>query len=174
MERDLSKDLLIRFWSKVSVQDGEACWPWIASVDSHGYGAFRVAGFRASAASRISYIIANGDILNGKLVCHKCDNPRCVRPDHLFLGTKRDNIFDWYSKGNAPVGAVATRGTDHHNAKLDKEKVIEIRHRHSCGASKRSLARAFGVHKETINQVLNRETWAHVPIPPVPEVKEPQ
>lgn len=101
-ERDmrilLSEKEANRFWAQVD-KSGE-CWEW-TGTRSRGYGAFKLLRVRASAlmAHRVSWEISNGMIVDGLFVCHRCDNKRCVRPDHLFLGTNRDNQLDAVAKG---------------------------------------------------------------------------
>ena len=92
-----------RFWDKVKKTD--SCWIWKASYRGNGYGGFRWNGKMVS-ASRASWIIKNGEIPRGEgyhglCVLHRCDNRRCVRPDHLFLGTNKDNVLDCWRKGRS-------------------------------------------------------------------------
>lgn len=89
-----------RFWAKVRVQE-DGCWEWAGGLMWDGYGAFHRDGDGSvkQRAHRISWEYSNGPIPSGMLVCHRCDNPRCVRPEHLFLGTDQDNVDDMMSKG---------------------------------------------------------------------------
>lgn len=90
-----------RFWLKVMKTDGDQCWLWTGAKDSKGYGNIslggRGAGYRKS--SRVAWELVNGPAPEGMAVCHKCDNPSCVRPDRLFLGTQRENLADMRRKG---------------------------------------------------------------------------
>ena len=87
-----------RFWSKVKKTD--ACWLWTGTIN-HKYGAIRIA-YRAWRAHRVAWVIANGNIPKGMNVLHRCDNPPCVNPKHLFLGSQRDNLIDCIRKGRNP------------------------------------------------------------------------
>ncbi len=107
-------------------------------------------------AHRISYELNCGEIPAGMVVCHKCDNPPCVRPDHLFLGTRQDNIEDMRRKGRA------ARGTKHFRAKLDPDKVRDIRRRHKDGEAVKLIAKSLGVRPGTVYAVIDGKTWAHV------------
>ena len=90
-----------RFWSKVELSPG--CWDWTASFrkKTMQYGCFSISGINYR-ASRISWMLSFGDIPEGKVVCHSCDNPKCVNPDHLWLGTQRENLRDSQEKGRRP------------------------------------------------------------------------
>jgi len=92
-----------RFWSKVDVKEPSECWEWQASINKNGYGAFKFDGWMRP-ASRISWLITNGEIPEGMSVCHKCDNRSCVNPSHLFLGTHQDNMDDMNRKGRYVSG----------------------------------------------------------------------
>lgn len=94
----MRKPMLDRFWAKVRKSDG--CWEWTASRGIRGYGQFRLPRTRQmSGAHRVAYELSVGPIPEGMFVCHHCDNPSCVRPDHLFVGTNSQNILDAVRKG---------------------------------------------------------------------------
>jgi len=98
------KPLGERFWSHVAKSDG--CWLWTAHVNRTGYGHFALSRSRGRSAHRVSHELNIGPIPSGMLVCHRCDNPRCVRPDHLFLGTPSDNMHDKVAKGRCPLASL--------------------------------------------------------------------
>ncbi len=141
-----------RFWRRV--EKGEGCWEWTGRVDRHGYGKGIDSG-TSTLAHRVSWEMHNGPIPAGMCVCHRCDNRRCVHPDHLFLGTNADNIRDRDAKGRGATGE--RQGL----AKLTAAKVVEIRHRYAAGESQASLARVFGVAQSNIGAVVTGRTWKH-------------
>ena len=141
-------EIIERFWTKVSKSDG--CWEWQAARDRDGYGQFGVFR-RQTKAHRFSWEITNGPIPPGMIVCHTCDNPSCVRPDHLFVGTHQDNQRDKWNKGRA----------NHHRI-LTEPDVIEIRELHDGGMSHRQIALRKGVSKPTICGIVKRRQWRHV------------
>lgn len=114
-----------RFWALVEKTD--SCWLWTGSTWDHGYGEFKVLGERVL-AHRYSYELANGPIPDARLVCHKCDVPLCVRPDHLFLGTAGDNNRDAAAKGRA-----RNQNKGKANCKRGHEFTEENTHRHPDG-----------------------------------------
>lgn len=138
------------FWSKVQ-KSGE-CWMWTGKQNGHGYGIGRGGG-----SHRQSWIMANGPIPNGLYVLHHCDTPLCVRPDHLFLGTKGDNNRDCKQKGRN------AHGEKNGQAVLTENDVIDIRTLRALGARQSSLAEAFGVARSNIGLIVSRQRWAHAP-----------
>lgn len=144
-----------RFWSKVVKSDG--CWLWDACVNPSGYGCVRYLG-RTRLAHRVAWELTNGAIPNGLRVCHKCDNPRCVNPSHLFVGTDADNVADMRSK-NRQVEPPPLIGVRNHNAKLTAQDVREIR---ASSESQVRLAAKYGVAQAQISAVKLRQTWGHV------------
>jgi len=116
-------------------------------------------------ASRVSWQLTNGAIPENTMVCHICDNPLCVRPDHLFLGDHVTNAQDMASKGRQvfqrrPEQAV--KGEQHYSAKLDGSSIVAIRQRHANGEQLDQIARSYGVSKQTIWRAVHRLTWKHV------------
>src|SRR5262245_56068801 len=113
-----------RFWRKVERGDASVCWPWKAARSS-GYGVLRVAG-RNIRANRLAWELTHGPVPPGLWVLHRCDNPPCCNPAHLFLGSNEDNVRDMQSKGRARP-PLPRRGATHPMAKLTLDQVAEIR-----------------------------------------------
>lgn len=150
-----------RFWQKVDKRSDEDCWNWIGCTHHQwGYGNFSFHR-KYMAAHRYSWIIRFGDIPEGMCICHKCDNPRCVNPNHLFLGTVADNNYDKKIKGRQP----SVEGENNPNAKLSRDDVIKIRTLYASGKhSGAELARNFGVNPETVYHILNGKRWKNVEV----------
>jgi hypothetical protein len=150
-----------RFWAKVD-KSGE-CWEWTAGLNKDGYGLFRLNGKTVS-SHRYSYILHHPltiDLWEHReiCVCHKCDNPKCVNPEHLFLGSMLDNSKDMLSKGrgNQP------KGEKNHGAILTETQVREIRTRYANGGIwQYKLAEEYGICKMSIARIIRRETWKHI------------
>lgn len=152
-----------RFWSKVAKSTDESCWPWTDFL-KNGRGQFFVFSNGKSKrylASRMAWILTNGPIAEGHQVCHRCDNPTCVNPNHLFTGTQSDNMADMRSKqrGRIPQAMI---GAANHNTKLTPEAVRAIRRDRALGASIRTIGKNYGVHHGTISRIVRNLTWTHV------------
>ena len=141
-----------RFWPKVSVGDSDECWLWTGGTNPAGYGRINVNG-SAQLAHRVSYKLNKGSIPDGLCVCHTCDNPLCVNPAHLWLGTRADNNRDMGKKGRARVPGLS--GSDHPNAKLSTEQVRWARDSHAGGMKQAQIARALGVSKNHIGRIVH-------------------
>lgn len=138
----------VRFSSRVQV--GPDCWLWIGAKSGEGYGSIIVDGRKVS-AHRFSYEMYLGPIPAGLFVCHSCDNPPCVNPRHLFLGTPADNMEDKRRKGRA------ARRSRVGTSKLRDEQYDEIERRSAEGESFTALALEFGVTRQAISQYVKRQ-----------------
>jgi hypothetical protein len=151
-------DFEARFWAKVEKTDG--CWLWRGAKSSGGYGCIGWDG-KIVGAHRASWLLRHGIIPGGLHVLHKCDTPACVNPAHLFLGTNLDNMKDRNAKGRC-----RSRGLPGDRAarrKLASVDVIDIRAMVADGVQQKDVARIYGVHKATVNDLVLRKTWASIP-----------
>lgn len=147
-----------RFWPKADRSGGpDACWPWMASRTRFHYGSFGLTSRAPKLAHRVAYMIAKGPIAPGLCVCHTCDNPPCVNPAHLFLGTPADNAADKMKKGRwgGPAGDCTpyenrARGERIGISKLNPQKVEDIFRRRHGGVTLAALAVEYGVSDTVI------------------------
>lgn len=140
-----------RFWPRVSKTP--TCWLWQGGKSPKGYGKFWIAN-KDIRAHRQAWVFTHGPIPIGLVVCHRCDIPSCVNPEHLFLGTQDDNVRDCVIKGRQ------ARGETQSASKLTAEQVLAIRAIE--GVSQRELARRFGVTHALIGYVQRRAIWRHI------------
>lgn len=156
-----------RFWPRVTKSDG--CWTWGGYCDEDGYGNFWFEG-RTVRAHRWLWEFLNGPLGKEQQVLHRCDNPPCVRPDHLFVGTHDDNVKDKMLKGRNHYGpcpkgtANRPRGSAHFRTRLTEEQVREIRSRPRLPAKgfRQLWAKEFGITVYNLADVLSGRTWKHV------------
>ena len=146
-----------RFWSKVDKNGANSCWNWTTGKDRYGYGQITI-NKRNLRSHRVSYAIRHGDIENGLHCLHECDNPACVNPDHLFLGTNQDNMDDKVSKGRQ----VSLKGESNGTAKLTAVKVLEIKRLLAGGVTQRAIASVYGVSQKNVSLIKAGKRWAHV------------
>lgn len=190
---EFSEKYVSRFWSKVDKNGTEpahvpgigACWNWAGSKNPGGYGNFKLGEKRVN-THRVSWIFHNGPIPANLFVLHRCDNPSCVRPDHLFLGSQLDNAADCRSKGRQPsfdaksqiMLKVAARGPSHGlkkhperaargesngTSKLTGEQVEDIRRIYASGdQNQKQLASRFGIVPGTVSKIVRFEMWTHI------------
>jgi hypothetical protein len=160
-----------RFWKLVD-KSGD-CWTWKASLTTHGYGQFVLPYHHHIGAHRFAYELENGPVPAGLVVCHRCDNPPCVNPAHLWVGTQGDNLRDMHGKGRGntdswPLAVEASRTADrphgekHHNAHMTAEKIRALRKMRQDGATYDAIALEFGIGKSLVAQIITRKTWKHV------------
>lgn len=141
----------------------DTCWNWTACKDHKGYGIIRIDG-KNRATHRVSYELFKGKIPKGKgyhgtCVLHSCDNPGCINPEHLRLGTNRENILDMIQKGRN----VVLRGKLCHKAKLTEKQVLEIREKFIPYVyTTIMLAKEYGVDPSTIGHMIKRRIWKHI------------
>lgn len=147
-----------RFWSRVAKGDGDGCWNWTGLVDSSGYGLFSFHG-RRERATRVAWALSGATIPPGTAMCHRCDNPPCVRPDHLFTGTTLENMRDMANKGRS------RHGERQNTAKLTSARVMEIRGLTSQGASFVEVAARYGVTPQNIGLIARGATWKRLVAP---------
>lgn len=151
----------IRFWSRVNMAGLDECWPWKGRTNWAGYGSFSAAG-KEWRANRIAVELSDGPIPDGLKVLHRCDNPPCCNPRHLFLGTMADNCVDRDTKGRGvPPARVFGEATT--AAKLTAADVLDIRSRHAAGERAVSIARSYTtVKRGAIYKIINRQRWTHL------------
>lgn len=144
----------IDYFKSRSVETERGCWEWQGSLHRLGYGRFGKSSF----AHRGAWEAANGPVDHGLCVCHKCDNRRCVNPDHLFLGTHAENMRDMVIKGRSPRKV----GSNHNMAKLTEHDVSIIKWCLDAGVQQTRLAGLYGVSKGAIGFIARGEHWKHV------------
>lgn len=154
---------LQKFDNSYIPEPNTGCWLWLRAINNHGYGILQGKNYKMY-AHRFSFAEFNGQIPDGHMVCHKCDNRICVNPDHLFSGTAKENNADCRSKGRHASALATTnyaKGERQHLAKLTEHDVRAIRQ--MVGRrTQREIGRSYGVTGNTIRYIQNRETWAHV------------
>ena len=150
-----------KFWSRIN-KDGptmphmeSSCWQWMAGKFRKGYGSFKING-KARRSHCVAWMLTNGAMPGNLHVLHRCDNPACCRPDHLFLGTNADNVRDRENKGRGHTFS----GEAHKMAKLTAAQVVEIRALYAAGGIKQcELAKRFSVTQTNISNILLRKIW---------------
>ena len=148
-----------RFWSKVVKSLG--CWEYIGNIKEGKYGTIGVGGKYNNKnvyAHRLSFFLSNGFLPDDLSVCHKCDNPKCVNPDHLFLGTTQDNVNDMVKKGRQTFGSRNPR------AILSDSKIIEIINLWNNNETIKDISLKFNTSRANVCTIINRNSWKHLNI----------
>lgn len=141
------------FWSNVNKTDG--CWEWKRAKNKRGYGVYSFEN-KKQLTHRLSYMFTHGELPSSILVCHKCDNPKCVNPDHLFAGTQTDNMNDMVIKGS---------GRNNYNRKISIEdiKIIRAKYPHCPkDGTVKELAKKYGINESSMTKIINRKTYKHI------------
>lgn len=139
-----------RFWQRVEKTDG--CWLWTGICSHSGYGQTKYENGKFVSAHRLAYVLTFGPISDGLFVCHRCDNPKCVRPDHLFLGTHQDNMRDSAIKGRR-------RGERNGRAKLSENEVLALR---AGKVSVQELAKLKNISKSALYSAKRGKNWPYL------------
>lgn len=146
------KTVVQRFHEGYRVDEESGCWLWFKASFRHGYGAIGW-NYKTLKAHRLSYQLHRGPIPEGALVCHKCDTPACVNPEHLFLGSPKDNCQDRNAKGrNADI-----RGESNPRARLTIGQVREIR---SASGTNSEIAERYGIRQPQVSRIKSGKRWA--------------
>lgn len=153
----MKRDIRDRFEDKYIPEPNSGCWLWLDHIGKARYGFISWKG-KKHKAHRMSYQIYIGPIPPGMLICHKCDNPSCVNPDHLFLGTQTDNMRDMVRKGRANK----KKGSANPTSKLTENDINNIR---LADGSNPEIAKAYGVSRTAIYHIRNGRSWNHVDFP---------
>lgn len=163
----MNRPLEDRFWEKVNLLSDDECWEWKATRSHKGYGEFysKLRGGRKTRAHQVAWILSHGEIPDGMCVCHKCDNPACVNPRHLFVGTALDNNKDKMEKGRWKSRFLygidhPQHGTKSKFNKLTEDNVKEIRILKNSGYTLRSIAERFGVSHGVVNNIIQGRKWS--------------
>lgn len=152
---ELSDKVIASFWAKVCRGTADVCWPWTGSTDGKGYGKLHVRP-KMWSAHRLAWKIHYGALDDNLSVLHRCDNPRCVNPDHLFLGTVADNNADMRAKGRH------AHGEKQYRALLTADQVRSIRQKATDGTSLTEIARQMGVSRSSIGAIVRGKLWKHI------------
>jgi len=154
----------MRFWNKVATAGDKQCWIWMGATNGK-YGILGAGGRNKSPvyAHRVSWEIRNGKIPNGMYVLHSCDTPDCVNPNHLFLGTQKDNMLDCVKKKRHVSGyGIVSLGRRNSMAKLRDDQVRSLRRMRKSGCSLKYLSKRFGIAFQTVSKIARSDRYKDV------------
>lgn len=154
-----------RFAKHTRYNPENGCWEWTGALRSKNseYGAINIGG-RIKLAHRVSYELYKGEIPKGMSVCHKCDNPKCVNPDHLFIGTHSDNMMDAYQKGrlDVPEGVKFKKGNMPANATITKEQAVQVKLAIKGGMGNKEISETLGIKYGTIVDIRRGKSFKNI------------
>lgn len=133
------------------------CWNWVKALTTNGYGVLTVDKIQYR-AHRLSYSVFIDEIPDGLEICHKCDNHRCCNPDHLFIGTHRENMADMVKKGRQR----SIYGSEHCGSKITEADALQIRELSESGIPGYRIAELYNISKSNVSMIINRHTWKHI------------
>ena len=156
-----------RFWEQVDRAAPNGCWHWTGIRDKRGYGRAYTGYSRVNGkvrshmmlAHRAAFLLEHGNLPWDKHICHRCDNPQCVNPAHLYAGTQSQNMRDAWGRGRRQMNKIDNAGEKHGMAKLDKETVLAIR---AANGPQRAIASHFGISQGAVQLIRARKRWAHI------------
>lgn len=147
-----------RLLSFIEQRGEDECWPYTGCIGTWGYGSFYLNGRNVNAHNATHRLLV-GPVPAGKVVCHRCDNPSCCNPAHLFVGTQGDNVRDCVAKGRGRRQFEAGSGHPRHNGKLTFAVVERAKQLYASGVSQTEIGRRLGVHSATISRAVRGESW---------------
>lgn len=162
--RTTEKNIRQRFWSKVDKRGPDDCWEWQGGLTNpqrgEGYGRFRYLNGQTMHATHVALLLSDIEIPEGMKVLHHCDNPHCVNPKHLYIGTQQDNIDDMRSRGRDNF---ASPGVSNPASKVTPDLVREIRAKYATGRySQEKLGKMYGLHQAHVSRIIRRTSWQHI------------
>ena len=147
---------LEKFWRNVERKGDDECWEWIAGRSTHGYGAFHIPSVGTRTTHRVSFALHYRPLLAGEDVCHRCDNPPCVNPRHLFAGSAYDNMMDAFAKRRF------RHSEENGRAILSNDEVRKIRKMMKLGIPQKAIAETFGTSEGTVSMIKLGKQWRYV------------
>jgi len=145
-----------------NIQKTDTCWLWTGTRHHTGYGRIEIQG-KSMGAHRAIWILLNGPLRPDQHVCHRCDNPPCVNPDHLFIGTRSDNMRDCVAKGRK--NPAHPKGESHPRSRLTEASVRAMRVESMRGDSTSVLSERYGISASQVQRIIAGKRWGHIPLP---------